>query len=245
MKLIVASLVVVTCVVVGLDVFAGPFFSLAARKLPTAVQGRRIIGGVEGPVKSTDEQTRIVRIASGFLGLSSLPVRVTPETTIAVDGKLGWWGDLSRGLLVRVTYEVTPDERLVASHVDVLTQVSPVAASPSTASGNAEQRPPSREIPVATEASASPRVHEPAGVTRPSAVTPERPAAAPAQERRPRSASAPTTSTRAPVAVDGSPSRSPAIGPAPERRPPPPERSQSEDGGAAVEWLLKESSAGR
>jgi hypothetical protein len=218
MRAIVAGAVVLACVVVGLDAFAGPFFSLAVRALPTAVQGQRVIGGVEGPVKSTDEHGQVVRVASGFLGLSSLPIVVTPETTIAVDGKLGWWGDLQRGLRVRVVYEVTPGERLVASRVEVLDQASASIATTVPASDRTAEPPVSSLAP--------PVVTEP----------PEPPAASMPKPPARVSTTAPPSAALRPATVTTPP-------PAP--RPATPERTPGEDGGAAVEWLLKESTAGR
>ena len=241
MRAIVACVVVLACVVVGLDAFAGPFFSLAVRELPAAVQGQRVIGGVEGPVKSTDEHAQVVRVASGFLGLSSLPIVVTPETTIAVDGKLGWWGDLQRGLLVRVIYEVTPDERLVASRVEVLDQASAsIATIPPVSDRAAESPVPPLAWPVGPEPATPHVVRRESG-----AITPAPVRALP----QPPAVSLPKPPVRVSRAATPSPAPRPAPAmappPTPARRPATPEPAPGEDGGAAVEWLFKESTAGR
>ena len=244
MRAIVACVVVLACVVVGLDAFAGPFFSLAVRELPAAVQGQRVIGGVEGPVKSTDEHAHIVRVASGFLGLSSLPIVVTPETTIAVDGKLGWWGDLQRGLLVRVIYEVTPDERLVASRVEVLDQTSAsIATIPSMSDRAAESPVPPLARPV--EPATPHVVRRESDAIRPDAITPAPVRASP----QPPAVSLPkppvSVSTTATPSTAPWPAPATTPPPAPARRPATAEPAPGEDGGAAVEWLFKESTPGR
>jgi hypothetical protein len=120
-KWVVAAMVITTVSVFLVDVFDGPVYSLSTRSWGPELHGSKRIGGVQGLVKTVDTNTSTVRISSGFLGLRSLPVVVTPETTIAVDGKLGWLGDLDRGRSVRVTYEML-SERLFASRIQMLDQ---------------------------------------------------------------------------------------------------------------------------
>jgi hypothetical protein len=106
-------------VLFALHAVAGPFFSLGAQRWGPEPRGDKLIGVVEGHLKGADVATHTLRIASGFLGLDSVSLEVTVDTQIGVHGKLGGFGDLDRGKLVRAVYEVTAD-RLVASRVDVL-----------------------------------------------------------------------------------------------------------------------------
>jgi hypothetical protein len=251
MKSVIVGVLLLAGVVVALDAVAGPFFSLAVRTVPPTVQGERVIGGVEGPVKSTDEDVHVVNIASGFLGLWSLPIAVTPETTIAVDGKLGGWGDLRPGLLVRVMYEVAAGERRVASRVEVLDPRSPVAAVPGSGAGAGEPPVPRKE--AVSSPPALPHVTEPAAVAAPRAVAPEPSAVAAPRAVAPEPAAL-TRERPARLRARRKPANPPALSlpPAPEAppatfedRPAPGERSPREDGVAAVDWLLKEGFSGR
>src|SRR5437762_579631 len=122
-KRVLAMTVVAMVLVFLVDLLAGPVFSFSTHAWPPARQGDKVIGGIQGLVKATDSPASTVRISAGFLGLGSLPVVVTPETRIAVNGKLGGFGDLDRGQRVRVTYEVQPD-RLVAASVELLERSS-------------------------------------------------------------------------------------------------------------------------
>jgi hypothetical protein len=88
-------LAVVTFLVV--DVIEGPVFSLSTRTWPAEVRDGKVIAGIEGAVKAADRATGTVRIASGFLGLSSVRVVVTPQTEVAIHGKFGSLADLDRG----------------------------------------------------------------------------------------------------------------------------------------------------
>lgn len=114
---------------------AGPFFSLSTNTWPVERHGTALVGGVQGPIKSTDNGTATVRVASGFLGLRSLSIVITEQTKIPIGGKLGGIGDLDPGQLVRITYELRAD-RLVARRVDVLNRASssdPVTPTETTA----------------------------------------------------------------------------------------------------------------
>jgi hypothetical protein len=131
----VAGLITLLVVVAfAIDAVAGPFFSLSTQSWGPERRGDKLMGIAEGHLKSTDVATRTVRITSGFLGLDSLSLQVTPDTMIGVNGKLGGFGDLDRGQLVRVAYEVASNRR-VASRVEVLHTGSTTAltATPSWA----------------------------------------------------------------------------------------------------------------
>jgi hypothetical protein len=260
-RAIVIGVIVLACAVVGLDAFAGPFFSLAVREWPVALQGQRVVGAVEGPVKRTDEQAHVVRIASGFLGLWSLPVMVTPDTTIAVDGKLGWWGDLHRGLLVRVAYEVKADDRLIASRVDVLRPDSqPLAAIATTDQPGLIGAMPHLPLPGApapprsADTSARADANTPAAVREPVAASREPTSgmsASPKKPTRQTATSAGSAPSRSRPAMPTAPSPGsantvpPRPAPAPAPRMSVLERPGAEDGGAAIDWLLKEAATGR
>jgi len=60
----------------------------------------------------------VIRVSSGFLGLMSVELVVTPDTLIVVGDKEGGFGDLREGEHVIATYEVRPDT-LWAKRVEV------------------------------------------------------------------------------------------------------------------------------
>jgi hypothetical protein len=247
-------LAVVTFLVV--DVIEGPVFSLSTRTWPAEVRDGKVIAGIEGAVKAADRATGTVRIASGFLGLNSVRVVVTPQTEVAIHGKFGSLADLDRGQLVRVAYEVLPD-RLLASRVDVLDRLAsseppraPESLRPAESVPSAEPvRPAAPVASVQTErvssqapsaAAPAPSAHveagrDPAlplatrqGVAAPGS-TPKRAAAV--QSLAPRVETQPTARPVPPPA---------AIVPAPP--PVAPRSSSADDGSDAVDWLLKSQS---
>src|SRR5688572_23380947 len=127
-------IILLVAVAFAIDAVAGPFFSLSTQSWGPERRGDKVMGIVEGHLRSTDVATRTVRITAGFLGLDSLSLEITANTAIGVNGKLGGFGDLDRGQLVRVAYEVASDRR-VASRVEVLHAGSTTAltATPSWA----------------------------------------------------------------------------------------------------------------
>ena len=253
-----AAAVALAALVIVLDLVAGPFFSFSAKAWPPEARGTRVIGGIQGAIKHTDADTTTVRVASGFLGLSSVSVIVTPQTRIGVGGKLGGFADLARGQLVRIGYELLPG-RLLASRIDVLDRATsesslaaPTAADAavgaeaavSEAAGPSETVP-STELPRAATSSSSP-------VPQWSSVPPSMPAPA-AEPERPkrapsRAAKKPVSSVATPAPARAAVSSVPvpvvrAPAPRPEERAPsalPSTRAPGEDGTAAVDWLLKQ-----
>jgi hypothetical protein len=242
---VAASVVGAVLLLFLVDFTHGPFFSFSTRMVPPQPYGDKIMGGVEGPVKHTEADTNTVGIASGILGLASLPVVITPETTISVNGKFGGFGDLRRGLHVRVAYEVRGDQ-FVAARVDVLDQwwssadaaipivrdddgvvgeeAATEAASPPQPDV-AAPAPPTAGLP-ATRAPSSPAVR----------TTPWRPVAAPRGN-----AKESTSPSAAPRSLEGA-ARPPAgTSAARSRQAPAPNAAQSEDGGAVIDWLFRES----
>jgi hypothetical protein len=63
-------------------------------------------GEAHGSVDTVEPETGIVRVSSGFLGLMSVALLVTPETVIVVGDKEGGLGDLRQGGRVVAAYEV-------------------------------------------------------------------------------------------------------------------------------------------
>lgn len=220
---------------------AGPFFSLAAQRWGPEPRGDKLIGVVEGHLKSADVTTQTLRIASGFLGLDSVSLHVTTNTLIGVHGKLGGFGDLDRGELVRAVYEVASD-RLVASHVDVLKAGSTAASTP-IPTPLTEDTPPDRPAQnpgvVSPGAPTEPAVAEPVSVPDPP-VEPERVAPELPERPEPRKTSTdgarPTrigeAATPTPRAITAERPRrrrnvatEPAASPSPRRAAPPPATS--------------------
>jgi hypothetical protein len=72
-----------------------------------------------GRVDSIERDTRTIRIASGFLGLSSVALVVTETTLIVVGDKEGGFGDIRPGEPVVAAYE-TGRGPLQATRVEVM-----------------------------------------------------------------------------------------------------------------------------
>ena len=197
-----AAAIVAIVLFVLVDLVEGPFYSFSTKTWSPELRGDKLIGGIEGAVKDADAATNTVRIASGFLGLASLPLVVTPDTKIAVKGKLGGFADLDRGQLVRVAYEVRPDQ-LVAWRVEVL--------DPSS-------QPSDAVLPTETDSDATVNEEESSSASVPKPVAP--PAVDP--PRTP----GPLATTPSPRSVSPSPVRQTGGTPAPTaKRPTPPPSS--------------------
>jgi hypothetical protein len=238
---VVATVVTGTLVLFLVDFTHGPFFSFSTRMSPPQPYGDKMMGGVEGPVKHTEVSTNIVGVASGILGLSSLPVVITPDTTISVNGKLGGFGDLRRGQHVRVAYEVR-GEQFMAARIDVVDESSSQADAVPVVHDDDRQV----EERLATEA-APPPTPDSAVQAAPSVMATAPPPAARATPWRrvgtPRpdakdSTSTPSAAPRSLRDTEGSSAGTSAARPRPE---PAANSPQSEDGGAVIDWLFKES----
>jgi hypothetical protein len=244
---------VVTFLVV--DVIEGPVFSLSTRTWPAEVRDGKVIAGIEGAVKAADRATGTVRIASGFLGLTSVRVVVTPQTEVAIHGKFGSLADLDRGQLVRVAYEVLPD-RLLASRVDVLDRLAhsePVRASeslrPAESVPSAEPVRPAAPVASVQTERVSPEAPSGAAPEPATAVEASRDPALPLATRP--GAAAPSAAPKRAAAVR---SLAPRVETHPTARPVPPpaaivpappvarRSSSADDGSDAVYWLLKSQS---
>jgi hypothetical protein len=75
-------------------------------------------GEAQGWVQMVEPDTGIIRVSSGFLGLVSIVLRVTPDTLIVVGDKEGGFGDIRPGERVNADYDVRPDA-LHARRVEV------------------------------------------------------------------------------------------------------------------------------
>jgi hypothetical protein len=265
-KYVVGALAVAALGVSLAHLLQGPFFSFSTKTWSPELRGNKMVGGIQGPVKIADPQTSTLRISSGFLGLASLPVVVTPQTKIMVNGKLGGFADLDRGQFVRVAYEMLPD-RLVASLVEVFDRSSDLpdgpmpqldrdapaverASTPDTKPEPVPARaaePPSRAAapPAAPVTAKTPPVAPWTAVPLPAPASP--PPAPPTPSAR-STAVSPAPSAKRPVA---GPSSSPRVSqetprPASPASPPParqavtPGSPQAEDGGPVIDWLLKQ-----
>lgn len=74
--------------------------------IPTAFQATATQGEARGSVTTVEAEGRVVHVSSGFLGLLSIPLVVTPETVIVVGDKEGGFGDIRPGERVIAAYEI-------------------------------------------------------------------------------------------------------------------------------------------
>jgi hypothetical protein len=100
----------------------GPLLTALAPGLPALGRGAWLMGAAHGEargwVETVEPETGIIRVSSGFLGLVSVVLRVTPDTLIVVGNKEGGFGDIRLGERVSAAYEVRPGA-LQARRVEV------------------------------------------------------------------------------------------------------------------------------
>ena len=77
-----------------------------------------VLAEARGRVEMVEPETGVIRVSSGFLGLMSVELVVTPETLIVVGDKEGGFTNIREGERVVATYEVRPDT-LWAKRVEV------------------------------------------------------------------------------------------------------------------------------
>ena len=65
-----------------------------------------VTGEARGRVEIVAPEAGLIRVSSGFLGLMSVALLVTPETLIVVKDKEGGFGDIRQGERVVAAYEV-------------------------------------------------------------------------------------------------------------------------------------------
>ena len=80
------------------------------------------IGLVEGTVKSVDPATGTVQISTGLLGLFGKTLRLSEDTEVQIDGRLGSLTEIREGARVKVAYEVR-DGKNVATHIELTPRV--------------------------------------------------------------------------------------------------------------------------
>jgi hypothetical protein len=182
-KRILAALVILGTLGVLVEVFAGPFIFFSTRSLEPELRDGKMVGTIEGTIKRTDPDTSTVRMPSGFLGLLSRPVLVTGQTKIVVGDKLGGFGDLGAGQVVRITYEVFRN-RLIARRIELRDRASgPTSFSESRGDEDADETSSVGAVaaPVSAPSVPAPSVPKPPRVvTAPPALVPIRPSPRPA-----------------------------------------------------------------
>jgi hypothetical protein len=75
-------------------------------------------GEVRGRARIVEPGSGLIRVSSGFFGLMSVELVVTPATLIVVGDKEGGFGDIRDGRHVRAVYETRPGS-LHATRVEV------------------------------------------------------------------------------------------------------------------------------
>lgn len=79
-----------------------------------------VTGEARGRVEIVAPEAGLIRVSSGFLGLASVEIVVTPDTLIVVGDKEGGFGDIRDGGRVRAAYDT---RRGTAQRVEILVQV--------------------------------------------------------------------------------------------------------------------------
>ena len=212
----IAAVLLAIVLVFVVDLLAGPFFSFSTKTWPPEIRGGKLIGGIQGPVKAADVDAGVVSIASGFLGLASLPLVVTPET---------------QGLVGAKQFELMkPGAIFVNTARAMLHDTDALVA----ALDSAEESAPKPDAAPSTVTSAPPVVPAPVSPT-PTPV----PGSAPN-----RNSTVTTPAAKRTVVAPSSSPRTPETPRAPAPRPAvAPTSPPAEDGGAAIDWLIKGSSA--
>jgi hypothetical protein len=115
---VLSALAVAAVIIAALQVAAPimPGWAGIARLLS---QGASLVGEARGRVEMVERDTRTIRIASGFLGLTSVALVVTEDTVIVVGEKEGGFGDIRLGEPVVAAYEIGGDP-LQAKRVEVV-----------------------------------------------------------------------------------------------------------------------------
>jgi len=254
-----------------------------------------LIGETSGYVGRVNRDAQTVDVSSSLIGWRPIVLVVNEETSILVQNRQGGFGDLSKDLPVRVSYEIVGDRRLARSieivtdereHsraaatraadtapsggakaaarpgvtplVDAPSAPIPAAPSPGPARAPVEAAPPAS---VVTPVPVPRAVPDPVAVAKPPApvvaapvprVEPTRPVPPPASLPAP-TVSTPRVAAPAPRVEPTRPVPPPASPPAPTvttpraapeasssvRSAPQPAETDSGDGAAAIDWLLK------
>jgi hypothetical protein len=137
-KVGLAGLVGAAALVLLIGLLDGRFSALSVL-WPPQRQTDTLEATMEGAIKSVDAVTNTVQVTAGLLGLGARPFVIAPGTVIAVNGKLGGFGDLTRDQRVRVAYEVVAD-RFLATRIDVLDRWTPPADDAASAETDDDAR---------------------------------------------------------------------------------------------------------
>jgi hypothetical protein len=137
-KLGLAGLVGAAALVLLIGLLDGRFSALSFL-WPPQRQTDTLEATMEGAIKAVDAVTNTVQVTAGLLGLGARPFVIAPSTVIAVNGKLGGFGDLTRDQRVRVAYEVVAD-RFLATRIDVLDGWTPPADDAASAEADDDAR---------------------------------------------------------------------------------------------------------
>jgi hypothetical protein len=113
-----SALAVATVLIAAIQV-AGPIMPGWAGIARLLSRGASLVGEARGRVELVERDTRTIRIASGFLGLTSVALVVTEDTLIVVGEKEGGFGDIRLGEPVVAAYEIGRDP-LQAKRVEVV-----------------------------------------------------------------------------------------------------------------------------
>ena len=98
---------------------AGPLMPEGAGIARLLSSGASLVGEARGRVEMVERDTRTIRIASGFLGLTSVALIVTEDTLIVVGEKEGGFGDIRLGEPVVAAYKIGRDA-LQAKRVEMV-----------------------------------------------------------------------------------------------------------------------------
>ena len=87
-----------------------------------SAQSQQTTALLEGTVKSVDPTTGTVQVSTGLFGLFGKTLKLSEDTEVQVDGKLGSLTEIREGAKVRVAYEVR-DGKNVATHIELVPHV--------------------------------------------------------------------------------------------------------------------------
>ena len=106
--LTILSALAATVVAVAVMQIAGPMLPSWRELQAWSGDGPATLAETRGRVETVERDTRTIRIASGFLGLTSVALVITDDTLIVVGDKEGGFGDIRLGEPVVAAYEVRP-----------------------------------------------------------------------------------------------------------------------------------------
>jgi hypothetical protein len=224
-----------------------------------------LVGETSGYVGRVNHDAQTVDVSSSLIGWRPIVLAVNEQTSILVQNRQGGFGDLTKDLPVRVSYEIVGDRRLARS-IEIVaderesTRAAASGAANSAANGVAKSaanpivtplveaptaptpvapplpsRPPAEAVPASaatTPVPAPKATPDPAPVAKPPAPV----VAAPAPRVEPTRPSPPAPSVPPPTV---SAPRAAAEASSRARSAPPAAETDSGDGAAAIDWLLK------